>query len=123
MSDAAEKNFYESGVRKNDIPPAADSCPTPVFELGYRELSAKLMLLSSRFYSQALIYAKHPLKIDIKKSNECTELGDECKRIADRVAEWPKKTGAGISGEKSWVAERYLDIMSEAIELMDGEVF
>ena len=90
--------------------------------IAYRELSAKLMLLSSRFYSQALMYAKRLLKIDIKK-RECTELGDECKRIADRVAEWPKKTGAGISGEKSWVAERYLDIMSEAIELMDGEVF
>jgi hypothetical protein len=126
MSEVAKKKIYSnhvSGVKEKDIPPAADSCPTPVFELGYRELNARLMLLSSRFYSQSLIYGKHPFKMDIPKSKECTRLGDECKRIADRVADWPNKSGSAVAGEKSWVAERYLDLISEAIELMDGEVF
>lgn len=118
-----------SGVREKvvmaeervEVPPAADSTPTPIFTLGYRELYARFMLLSSRFHSHVLVYSKHPLKLDMKKSKVCHELAEECKRIAERIEEWPNRTCAGLAGEKSWVAERYLEIMSEAVDLMEGE--
>lgn len=118
-----------SGVRKKvvmaeesvEVPPAADSTPTPIFTLGYRELHARFLLLSSRFNSHVLVYSKHPLKIDLKKSRLCKDLSEECTRIAERIAEWPNRTSAGLAGEKSWVAERYLEIMSEAVGLMEGE--
>lgn len=101
----------------------ADSCPTPVFELGWRPLHARLELLASRLESQAFVFSKHVLKQNLDKSNRCTALAYEIRQIAGRVLNWPKLSQGALAGEKNWVGIRYSEIITEAGRLVEGNIF
>lgn len=106
--------------KEESIPP--DSNPTPIVELGWRELHARFQLVASRLESHAFVLKKHPLKIDIKKSRKCEELAKEVKRISERITKWPSLSGPALAGEKSYTATRYIELICEAQRLMDGKV-
>lgn len=105
------EDFYES----------RDSSPTPIFSLGYREFHARFKLLGSRFESQAFVFRKHPLKIDLKKAEICKKYAAECQRLASRIETWPNLTPAALSGERNWMTQRYMDIILEAEFLFEGK--
>lgn len=99
-----------------------DSSPTPVIEMGWRALHSRFELVASRLESHAFVLRKHPIKMDLDKSKKCDELAKEVRRMANRVLDWPKKSAGAIAGEKSIIAEKYIEIICEAQKIMDGKV-
>ena len=109
-------------TKEYSVPPAEDSSPTPVIELGYKDICARLLILASRLDANSLIFSKNLSKINIKDSKRCKELANELRRLAEMVSEWPKKPGFAISGQKNYIAERYIDIMKEATHIVGERI-
>lgn len=121
LREATKRRTPPYGAAALSIPPPReplDSSPTPVLSLGWRDLHARFTLLSSRFKSQALVYAKHPLKIDFKKSKACIECEVNLVAMATRIEKWPHLSPSGLTAEKSYMAEQYLNYMDIAQELI-----
>lgn len=110
------------GISSAEVPQPPDSAPTPVIELGWRELHARFLLIASRLDSHCFVLSKDLFKLDLNAAKKCKELSEEIKRLAERIALWPNLSGAALAGEKSWTAEQYINIIAEAQELTGGRV-
>ena len=103
-----------------------DSSPTPVFELGYRQMSSRFLLLASRFDSHAVICGVIGKKLDIKAQKECRRIAENIRTIAKRVLKWGDVDGNGkslisdgaLAAEKSWAAEQYIEFVTIAQEMI-----
>ena len=98
--------------------PPLDSCPTPVFELGYRQMHSRFLLLASRFNSHALICRAIGPKLDIKMHKECRRIAENIGNIADRILSWESLSAEALAAEKSWAAEQYIEFITIAQEMM-----
>ena len=113
-----------------EIRPPLDSCPTPVFELGYRQMHSRFLLLASRFDSHALICGVVGPNLDIKVQKECKRIAENIRRIAERVLKWaetdkngkPLMSNNALAAEKSWAAEQYIEFITMAQEIMGEKV-
>ena len=98
-----------------------DDTPTPAIYLSWRDLSERMDILSDQFKTQCLRFQKHPLKMDLELSKRCANLADLCERIKGRINNWPSLTEGAVAGERSWVVNKYVELLEELAEIKNLE--
>lgn len=109
---------YNKAERALPLPPpkkkrCSHDSPTPAIYLSWRDISERMDILADEFKTQCLKYRRHPIKMDLALSRKCADLADDCLRIKNRVERWPTLTQSGVAGERSWVIDKYINLVEE----------
>lgn len=87
---------------------APDSCPTPIFVLGYKDIHLRFTMLAERFENHALKLSHRLDKLDLFTASECREAARYIRKLADRTLDLPKKIGDDeVNLEKSYLCEQF----------------